>query len=92
MANRIALTPTASLPRRRQFVLGAAAVTTLGRFGHAAAPVKRPKVAAIYTVFHQRSHAHVLLENFLERTISTESLPTRCRDRPFYAENGAPGA
>ena len=29
-------------------------------------PAKRPKVAAIFTVFQHRSHAHVLLENFLE--------------------------
>ena len=27
---------------------------------------KRPRVAAIFTVFHFRSHAHVILENFLE--------------------------
>jgi hypothetical protein len=26
---------------------------------------KRPRIAAIFTVFHHRSHAHVILENFL---------------------------
>src|SRR5262245_10177627 len=31
-----------------------------------AAEKKRLRVAAIFTVFHHRSHAHVLLENFLE--------------------------
>ncbi len=67
MANSAAPTLcTGSLPTRRQFVLGAATFTALGRIGHASAPAKRPKVAAIYTVFHHRSHAHVILENFLE--------------------------
>jgi hypothetical protein len=32
----------------------------------AAAPVKPLKVAAIYTVFRHRSHAHDIIENFLE--------------------------
>ncbi len=41
--------------------LAAAALAGGGR----AAP-RRPKVAAIFTVFWHRSHAHVLLENFLE--------------------------
>ena len=55
-------------PTRRQFVLSAAALA--GWPGHARPradePKKRPRVAAVYTVFHHRSHAHVLLENFLE--------------------------
>jgi hypothetical protein len=51
---------------RRQFVLAAAALTGLGRFTQAVEPKKRPRVAAIYTVFHHRSHAHDILENFLE--------------------------
>jgi hypothetical protein len=33
----------------------------------AAGAVRRPKVAAIFTEFTRRSHAHVLLENFLEQ-------------------------
>ena len=44
--------------------------TTLGAVAAAgplwAARVPRPKVAAIFTYFHYRSHAHVILENFLE--------------------------
>ena len=32
----------------------------------AAGAKKRPKVAAIFTEFTHRSHAHVILENFLE--------------------------
>ena len=31
-----------------------------------AAAAMRPRVAAVFTVFNHRSHAHVLLENFLE--------------------------
>src|SRR5687768_1132130 len=31
-----------------------------------AEPPKRPKVAAVFTEFTYRSHAHVILENFLE--------------------------
>ncbi|MHC4875933.1 MAG: hypothetical protein ACYTGL_05500 [Planctomycetota bacterium] len=54
---------------RRSFleVAGLAAGSTL-----AASPVsgffenRRPKVAAVFTVFTYRSHAHVLLENFLQ--------------------------
>lgn len=54
---------------RREFLLSAAALAAwhgqraLGRTDE---PKKRPRVAAVYTVFHHRSHAHVLLENFLE--------------------------
>ncbi|HLJ97894.1 MAG TPA: hypothetical protein VKU02_32325 [Gemmataceae bacterium] len=51
---------------RRQFVLSAAALTGWPwQRMLAAEPPRRPRVAAIYTVFHHRSHAHVLLENFL---------------------------
>src|SRR5438270_639256 len=57
-----------SLTTRRQF-LGLAAGATLGWSGlslPAAEPNKRPRVAAVFTEFTYRSHAHVLLENFLE--------------------------
>src|SRR5262249_24628128 len=53
-------------PTRRRFVLTAAALAGLGRLPLAAAPKNRPRVAAGYTVFHHRSHAHDILENFLE--------------------------
>jgi hypothetical protein len=56
-------------PTRRQFVLSATALAGwdwLPALAPAAALTKRPRLAAIYTVFHHRSHAHVLLENFLE--------------------------
>src|SRR5262245_12906861 len=54
-------------PTRRQF-LGTAS-TTLALSGvplAAAEPQKRLKVAAVFTEFTYRSHAHVILENFLE--------------------------
>src|SRR5436189_5098918 len=56
---------------RRRFLqvagtfLGAGGMT-LPAVGGRAAENRRPRVAAIFTVFHYRSHAHVLLENFLE--------------------------
>src|SRR6059058_5453616 len=56
-----------SAATRRQF-LGTAGAT-LGLPGlslPAAEPQKRPRVAAVFTAFHYRSHAHVILENFLE--------------------------
>jgi hypothetical protein len=56
-------------PTRRQFCLSAAALAgwqwQLAR-ALAAEPKKRPRLAAIYTVFHHRSHAHDFIENFLE--------------------------
>ena len=38
----------------------------LARAGVKKKPTRRPKVAAIFTSFYHRSHAHVILENFLE--------------------------
>lgn len=52
-------------PTRRQFVLAAAALAG-SPWQLAAQPKKRPRVAAVYTVFRHRSHAHDFLENFLE--------------------------
>ena len=51
-----------STPSRRHF-LGALALPSLYA---CAAEAKRPKVAAVFTEFTFRSHAHVILENFLE--------------------------
>ncbi|HZU34595.1 MAG TPA: hypothetical protein VFA18_01730, partial [Gemmataceae bacterium] len=53
-------------PTRRHFLLSTAALAGLGQPAFAAQPKKRPRVAAIYTVFFHRSHAHDFLENFLE--------------------------
>src|ERR1700680_1211099 len=55
-------------PTRRQFVLSVAALAGCHRQPAVSAtgPRKRPRVAAVYTVFRHRSHAHDILENFLE--------------------------
>jgi hypothetical protein len=53
-----------ALSRRRFLAAGALGSAMLGSSG-AAEPAGRLKVAAIYTVFRQRSHAHVILEKFL---------------------------
>jgi hypothetical protein len=53
------------MPSRRTF-LKALGLTPLAAGGLLAKEPARPtKVAAIYTVFHHRSHAHVILEKFL---------------------------
>jgi len=57
--------------RRRFLQTGTAALTGLGLSGllhhHGVAAEDRPlKVAAVITEFTHRSHAHVILENFLE--------------------------
>ena len=55
------------LTTRRQFLGTAGAALALSGVPLSAAePQKRPKVAAIFTEFTYRSHAHVILENFLE--------------------------
>src|SRR6266568_715823 len=52
---------------RRQFLGTAGAALALSGVPLSAAePQKRPKVAAVFTEFTYRSHAHVILENFLE--------------------------
>lgn len=57
-----------SMTTRRQFLRdsGGAAFTLAGVSLNAAEPEKRRRVAAIFTEFTYRSHAHVILENFLE--------------------------
>src|SRR5438046_2178277 len=55
-------------PDRRDFLRAAAGAAAAGLLaGRApAADGRRLKVAAIFTEFTYRSHAHVILENFLE--------------------------
>src|SRR5437762_899393 len=81
----------AALPTRRQFVLTAAALAGLGRPALAAEPGKRPRVAAVYTVFRHRSHAHDILENFLEPYYFNGKLTDPGVDVvSFYADQQAP--
>ncbi|MCS5574779.1 MAG: hypothetical protein NZ789_17770, partial [Pseudomonadales bacterium] len=55
--------------QRRQFLATSAGslatVSLAGRLSAAVKP-KRPRVAVVFTEFTYRSHAHVLLENFLQ--------------------------
>jgi hypothetical protein len=52
---------------RRTFLHAAGALATVGPLaGPLRAEGRRPKVAAIFTEFTYRSHAHVILENFLQ--------------------------
>lgn len=55
---------------RRQWLAASASALALGSIPGMqtgwAAPARRPRVAAILTEFTYRSHAHVILENFLE--------------------------
>ncbi|MCH2201033.1 MAG: hypothetical protein MK102_03620 [Fuerstiella sp.] len=60
-------------PNRRKFLSQAsqvaAGISLTGAFGrslHGGSNTKRPKVAVVLTEFSFRSHAHVILENFLE--------------------------
>jgi len=51
---------------RREFLATAAGAACLAGGMLRAEEVKRPRVAAVITEFTHRSHAHVILENFLE--------------------------
>jgi hypothetical protein len=51
---------------RRQFLGTAGAALAFPGVPLAAEPPKRPRVATVFTEFTYRSHAHVILENFLE--------------------------
>jgi hypothetical protein len=57
-----------SIPRRRflRRAGGLAGAALLSPWAAADPPRGRPKVAAVFTEFRYRSHAHDLLENFLE--------------------------
>src|SRR5205085_11261007 len=50
---------------RRQALQAMFGVPLVAAAGVRAEPARRPRVAAVYTVCYHRSHAHVLLENFL---------------------------
>ncbi len=50
---------------RRQLLSSAAATPLLSLPGTAGEPRRRPRVGVIYTMNYHRSHAHVIMENFL---------------------------
>ena len=78
------------LPRRA--VLGAAAALPLLAISASAAqPDRRPRVAAIFTVFRFRSHAHNILENFLTPYLfNGKRMESPCQVVSFYADQRAP--
>ena len=76
---------------RRQLLGATAVLPLLGTTLPAIQPARRPRVAAIYTVFRFRSHAHNILENFLmpylfngKRTLSP------CEVVSFHADQRSP--
>ena len=73
---------------RRQMLAGLAAVPTASLL---AQPARRPRVAAIYTVFRFRSHAHNILENFLTPYLfNGRRTSSPCDVVSFYADQRAP--
>src|SRR5690348_14555917 len=76
---------------RRQFTRSAAALATFGQFASADEPKKRPKVAIVYTVFRHRTHAHDIIENFLEPYFFNGKLTDPGVEVvSFYADQKAP--
>jgi hypothetical protein len=77
-------------PLTRRQILGAAALPLLGPTV-LAQPVRRPRVAAIYTVLRFRSHAHNILENFLMPYLfNGRRMESPCEIVSFYADQRAP--
>jgi len=66
MIDRISPTSRRDFLRAAGASLGTLAVTGPISWAQGNSPGRRPKVAAVFTEFTYRSHAHVLLENFLE--------------------------
>jgi hypothetical protein len=80
---------------RRQFMTasggGLAALLCPAAGMAATEPVKRPKVAAVYTVFRFRSHAHNILENFLRPYLfNGKRSESPCEVVSFFADQKAP--
>jgi len=81
------------MPSRREFVklttsaFGALTLASHGILARAIAANRRPKVAAIFTAFSYRWHAHVILENFLEQYLFNGKLTdSGCDVVSFYAD------
>ena len=78
---------------RRDFIrttgsaLGALALASHSGWAMGSSETKRPKVAAVFTAFTYRSHAHVILENFLEPYLFNGQLTDPgCDVVSFYAD------
>ncbi|MSU77777.1 MAG: hypothetical protein EXS16_06745 [Gemmataceae bacterium] len=73
---------------RRQMLAGLAVAPATSLL---AQPAPRPRVAAIYTVFRFRSHAHNILENFLTPYLfNGKRTASPCDIVSFYADQRSP--
>lgn len=76
---------------RRQLLGAAAALPLVGSNLLGAQLARRPRIAAIYTVFRFRSHAHNILENFLMPYLfNGKRMESPCEVVSFYADQRAP--
>lgn len=76
---------------RRGFLSAAVGLPLVGTSLYAAQPARRPRVAAIYTVFRFRSHAHNILENFLRPYLfNGKRTESPCEIASFYADQRSP--
>src|SRR5437899_600545 len=74
---------------RRQ-MLGTLAALPLASIADAQ-PARQPRIAAIYTVFRFRSHAHNILENFLRPYLfNGKRMDSPCEVVSFYADQRSP--
>ncbi len=76
---------------RRDFLNAAAVLPFATATLSAAQPARRPRVAAVYTVFRFRSHAHNIIENFLTPYLfNGKRLESPCEVVSFYADQRSP--
>src|SRR3954464_3104330 len=76
---------------RRRFLGAAAALPFADANLPAAQPARRLRVAAVYTVFRFRSHAHNIIENFLTPYLfNGKRTESPCEVVSFYADQRAP--
>src|SRR5262245_30696912 len=81
----------ADLLSRRRFIGTSVSAALAGPMADAAEPKRRLRVAAIYSVFSYRGHAHVLLQNFLKPYYFCGRLTNSDMDvASFFADQIAP--
>src|ERR1017187_8962832 len=81
---------TMNILSRRHFLAAAASLPLLAT-NLPAQPVRRPRVAAIYTIFRFRSHAHNILETFLmPYPFNGKRTQSPCEIVSLYADQRSP--
>lgn len=79
------------LPSRRSFLAASAGAVLAPALWGADPPARRPRVAAVYTVFRHRSHAQNVLENFLQPYLFNGKVVDPGADVvSFYADQRSP--